>query len=1177
MERLRTKQAQPRGQPQQQSSGPFFGGMFIQPKLTINIPGDKYEREADAMVDQVMRKTDAGSAQGQYFFVPANSAVQRKCAACEHEEELQRKEEHSDESALRSETELALPIDNGNSNVVQRSLIDCSSFTKKEEDIDAEDAKAIGEVQGGGGADQPEEDIQRKCKNCEDEEIKTQRSENGRGGNVDPSFERSMRTSKGGGSPLPNDTRSFMEDQFSADFNDVRIHNDSGSAQMSSQINAHAFTHGSDIYFNSGQYNPGNEGGKQLLAHELTHVVQQTGSQVQRKRKASISASDLQVQRSFYFAPNPNSSGTAIHKVVLSQFVKSNQDLFIEVSIPGANKMDVEKGKTGIADFYKGSTTIGVKFDTEPANLKRDSDFEAGKTAHPKGAGFDHADDSAPKGVKKSPHVERMGQAASNIQIGDLKPGASSESVLGEGQVTNYINGITNTQTSLNAYLAANPTESKDGVKSWTSIPTQMKSLDIPNDLRYTQGTGIKNFKDRPLALYKAGNTRPYLPDAGLRGTLYVYKDPRDGVWSYEWIPDNVPASTGSKDVNQVLDRLNTKVIPDLTASQGAFITPKRAPLGTYTIMRAPQAKTQKFSDEEWKKKLYTPWKKDATKVLGNKTEVKKAEVAVGIVDIEKRSKMKVNAPEAVKEQGAGLSKMRHWKRFGGFYGWLREKFDWLYVKVKGLVDKVKKKVQDLSKKAGSTSFGSWIKAVAKVVFKIFKMVGSWVVSQVLDKVLNSLREGVMNNVRKLVEKAIPDDAKVYLEKFCALQSKYDNIINQKEDELITLLFGDKLKLFEAAEAIEEKIGYVADIATLIEWGIRLLACASPPAIGCLWNLAIEALKWIFAKLIQTCWFTKEVYAPVINKVNLVKQFPSELASGLTTMLNGYLPVPDGLDPWFAPVKVDLSEFKVDCNEAADGSASLTPERKVIMDIVKEEGGDEKLKAALELMMKRGAGPWVLLDKDRLDKLMKALKTTEAKEMQEAAKDKEKPVPTGMGELIGDIGKYTGAEKKLIAEAKAAKEKKAALDKLTKEVEEILNDPKAKEALEKAYPSNEDLKKDLVKVPWDSMDNGTGDFFSVNGHTLIALKTSAGARTGAFFKYFEKDIKGVKSNLILETSKFYALDTIPKNDCVSFSMREKEGNLGIAFLCLKGQDAGTFSGDATTFFFAKIISLTNVP
>ena len=385
-----------------------------------------------------------------------------------------------------------------------------------------------------------------------------------------------------------------------------------------------------------------------------------------------------------------------------------------------------------------------------------------------------------------------------------------------------------------------------------------------------------------------------------------------------------------------------------------------------------------------------------------------------------------------------------------------------------------------------------------------------------------------MNNVRKLVEKALPDDAKEYLEKFCALQSKYDNIINQKEEELITLIFGDKLKLFEAAEAIEAKIGYVADIATLIEWGIRLIACASPPAIGCLWNLAIEALKWIFAKLIQTCWFTKEVYAPVINKVNLVKEFPSTLASELVTTLNGYVPVPEGLDPWFAPIKVNLNEFKMDCNDAADGSAGLTAERKAIMDIVKEDGGDEKLKAALELMMKRGAGPWVLLDKDRLAKLLQALETTDVKAMQDAAKDREKPVPTGMGELMGDIGKYTGAEKKLIAEAKAAQERKAGLAALTKEVEEILNDPKAKEALAKAYPSSEDLKKDLSKAPWDTLSAGNGDFVKVNGHALIILKTESGARIGGYFKYYDRDAKEPKGNMIVEISQFYAVDACTK-------------------------------------------------
>ncbi|MBD2185841.1 eCIS core domain-containing protein [Aerosakkonema funiforme] len=77
-----------------------------------------------------------------------------------------------------------------------------------------------------------------------------------------------------GGSALPQDVRSFMEQRFGADFSHVRVHTDSNAVQMNKQLNSHAFTYGSNIYYGSGK-SPGKD---HLTAHELTHVIQQTGA-----------------------------------------------------------------------------------------------------------------------------------------------------------------------------------------------------------------------------------------------------------------------------------------------------------------------------------------------------------------------------------------------------------------------------------------------------------------------------------------------------------------------------------------------------------------------------------------------------------------------------------------------------------------------------------------------------------------------------------------------------------------------------------------------------------------------------------------------------------------------------------------------------------------------------------
>ena len=99
---------------------------------------------------------------------------------------------------------------------------------------------------------------------------------------------------RGGGSLLSPGTRSVMENAFSTDFSRVRVHTDGQAADMSRQIQAKAFTHGSDIYFSQGQYAPESTEGKRLLAHELTHTVQQgsvSSGLLQRRRVPD--ASDL--------------------------------------------------------------------------------------------------------------------------------------------------------------------------------------------------------------------------------------------------------------------------------------------------------------------------------------------------------------------------------------------------------------------------------------------------------------------------------------------------------------------------------------------------------------------------------------------------------------------------------------------------------------------------------------------------------------------------------------------------------------------------------------------------------------------------------------------------------------------------------------------------------------------
>ncbi|WP_221392546.1 DUF4157 domain-containing protein [Dyadobacter sp. NIV53] len=133
--------------------------------------------------------------------------------------------------------------------------------------------------------------ISRKCAACEEEEKHIQKKSindditpviqkrgNDGGGIASDVISGQIESAKGGGSPIDQSTRNFMETRFGNNFSAVRIHTDSKAVQLSQELNAQAFTVGNDVFFNQGKYNAESDSGKQLLAHELVHTVQQSGS-----------------------------------------------------------------------------------------------------------------------------------------------------------------------------------------------------------------------------------------------------------------------------------------------------------------------------------------------------------------------------------------------------------------------------------------------------------------------------------------------------------------------------------------------------------------------------------------------------------------------------------------------------------------------------------------------------------------------------------------------------------------------------------------------------------------------------------------------------------------------------------------------------------------------------------
>jgi hypothetical protein len=201
---------------------------FIQAKMVVGAADDTYEQEADRVAQEIV-----------------NTPVQRVEAV--EEEELQAKR-------------------------IQREEM-------PEEELQAKRIQRVEAVE--------EEELQAKRiqreEMPEEEELQAKRvqraSEDMSGSfEVGEDIESSIQAKKGGGTPLPESTRSTMESHFGQDFSNVKVHTDSESDSLNRSVQARAFTTGSDVFFRQGEFNPESSSGKELLAHELTHVVQQGGS-----------------------------------------------------------------------------------------------------------------------------------------------------------------------------------------------------------------------------------------------------------------------------------------------------------------------------------------------------------------------------------------------------------------------------------------------------------------------------------------------------------------------------------------------------------------------------------------------------------------------------------------------------------------------------------------------------------------------------------------------------------------------------------------------------------------------------------------------------------------------------------------------------------------------------------
>ncbi|VXB29721.1 conserved hypothetical protein [Flavobacterium sp. 9AF] len=331
------------------SNETFFG---VQAKLAIGKSNDKYEVEADRTADKIVEKSQNQNTKNKQesFFTPSPLVQKKETNGIqkleENQQEIQQKplvDVISPVVQLEKEETLQNKLDKPKNEETKTSEIFASSKpliqNKPEEEVQKkteqtteitpknETESSITEIQSKKEIPQqkvetskienastpklpivskpiiqskPEEEVQQKKEEesqTTEEESSLQMSASGdTNTNNITDVETGINTSKGCGSPLPQNTKREMESGFGADFSNVRIHNDANATKMNQQLGSQAFATGNNIYFNEGKYNPSSTNGKHLLAHELTHTIQQ-GASV--RMKPEISDAPEMIQGSF--------------------------------------------------------------------------------------------------------------------------------------------------------------------------------------------------------------------------------------------------------------------------------------------------------------------------------------------------------------------------------------------------------------------------------------------------------------------------------------------------------------------------------------------------------------------------------------------------------------------------------------------------------------------------------------------------------------------------------------------------------------------------------------------------------------------------------------------------------------------------------------------------------------
>jgi hypothetical protein len=692
-------------------------------------------------------------------------------------------------------------------------------------------------------------------------------------GAEESTLETGLLASTGSGQPLSPKVRESMEQRFGIGFDAVRIHTGSSAHQLAHGIDALAFTHGHNVYFSSGTYAPGTPSGDRLLAHELTHVVQQSGGTTAPIQRARI-------------------SGARFHAGTEDRFLAANdqrKNLIVEAPLPGATRdAPFDFVKVGFPDLYTSSvknTAIGVRGDWElPPGIDpkkvNPSDEPNKQRKYVPLKDRERKAKLASGTVKYSPKPRDdgrfVGEFPARISVGDIKPIWTTKGIAHFDKPAEGVQQLANYQKGLKEFVRLAHQDKK--VTRGTIETSPLSDLTIPPELDY------RNF-DRENAAPSPNPIRS--GDVTGKVRFWMYQPPGTGIYYYFHLSDPNPSQQARATLEDAFRALvpvrRGLATPDAGINgRTELAQPKRRPGAPQRAARPRSAgephvdRTKTAASGSIQRKSSPRVKKDWG-ALGEAWEQQRADwdrkfakpFLAGKQGKALEQRVAVNniigltdkgGPGSLADTAKHLDSLKLWSGVTGkALGKIRFLLGTTFDKVSDAFEWVKGKVSDfwarLSKTDAPGFGGGWEAKLVKLLIKAVKYGFRTLVSVFFELCANCV-EGIIRKVIARFTEDISEQLQKEVEELKAQFEKYADLFKTEFEKRI----GSWEQFRKDLATVQQWADILTTMERLIRLGMQAVACLSPPGLGCLWGLVAQvALDSALSLVVGTDWFQEHV------------------------------------------------------------------------------------------------------------------------------------------------------------------------------------------------------------------------------------------------------------------------------------------------------------------------------